>query len=1487
MIVSYKTQIEDEGWNLPVADGATSGTTGKGLKMEAIAISLLDLNGLDVHMEYKAYVENAGWMPLQTDGGIAGTVGLGWKLEALRIRLTGIDAKKYSIKYRVHVENIGWQLWCKDDETAGTEGLALRAEAIEIRLELIKNDVVVVVPNDPAIDPTKQIITDIPPGTNLCASYSTHIEDHGWGADVTDGRLSGRVGQGLRIEAIRITLLNIGDLDLSVSYQSQVENLGVLPTVWNGATSGTTDQGLRLEAFIINLTGADADKYSIWYRVHVQNEAWQEWRRDGEIAGTIEESLRAEAIQIIITLKSDNLIRTQGEAPLISLNYRAHIQNLGWQVWVKNGMKSGTTGLGLRMEALEIKLSSLDSLGLGVEYRTHVENVGWQEWLADGKTSGTTGLSLRVEAIEIRLTGVDAVNYTIKYRGHIENEGWTGWKKNGETLGTTEQALRAEAISIVLIKNENLNIVITNEIKNKAPYLQVWASEFPKADVLLHDMRLETYVLNPKLTIGINKTSGFTFTIDPTHPGYNSLRKMYTTIYVYEIHSNMEKKSKFEGRILTDTEDFNKMRSVTCEGELSYLLDSTQRPATYENVTPEQWLTMVLDNHNMAVTPEKRIHMGICTMVGDGSGLLLSTSYRTHIENQSWLTWVKNGERSGTIGDALRMEALELKLESIGALGLGVTYRASVENQGWGAWVADGATAGTVGLGLRLEALEIKLTGADAIKYSVQYRVHVQNQGWQDWKQDGETAGTVGLFLQAEAIVIIIVAKSDTDNTLKDSLFRENDYISTYELIKTTMLDVLGGVLVIERIGSLKFMNYLENYGSTSPQPIEFGVNLLDYSKVADASGIITALIPVGKEIDGRKLDISSVNSDSDFIYNEVAVNEYGWIFGIMEWPKVDNAVVLLELGKNHLETKIKEGLSLELTAIDLNKINVDIKALEVGDMVPCISKPHGIDTFLSVSQKDEHPNNPESDRITLGGVVQSLTDRIAGPLGGGITGIQMANMTANGVKNMEFVSNELSFLIKLTNETVAENETVLNETVFNMSAFEIDLVAKQTQITEIQTDLDAAELKITPTAIVLTVTSSTTYINDLSEKITESEASTIAQTAENVRIGFNGINNNIQFDSEGIIVNQGNYRIIEVDGPTINIGTARNSIIDECFETLEKGAYNYSYDDYAVTSSSLWNITGSPRISFMRGADEIFQENNVAVTSLNYVDIIPASTEVYVLQGQKYSASIFATPHYKRNSVGAQITAILKCEIYNNDNAKIATYTKTETLTTSFVANPFAFTNTNPEKRLSISFSAPTGSTRVKITLLSASSSQWVVFSGLAFTNTLRPVAFIRSYRLNIGVAENKIDLLESKMDSFIGSVNAFATLLTPENWLVCNGAAINRTTYSVLFGKIGTTFGIGNGSTTYNLPDLRGEFIRGNDDSRGVDSGRVFGSSQDDGLESHAHVQNLGSAWSTAPAAAGSGVIGNANSSTTQATGGTETRPRNVSLRYYIKYQ
>ena len=169
-------------------------------------------------------------------------------------------------------------------------------------------------------------------------------------------------------------------------------------------------------------------------------------------------------------------------------------------------------------------------------------------------------------------------------------------------------------------------------------------------------------------------------------------------------------------------------------------------------------------------------------------------------------------------------------------------------------------------------------------------------------------------------------------------------------------------------------------------------------------------------------------------------------------------------------------------------------------------------------------------------------------------------------------------------------------------------------------------------------------------------------------------------------------------------------------------------------------------------------------------------------------------------------------------------------------------------------------------------------------------------------------------------GSVHMMATTTAPSGYLKCNGTAISRSTYAALFAIIGTAHGAGDGSSTFNVPDLRGEFVRGWDDGRGIDSGRNFGTAQSDQNEQHnhsatstasvtdpGHFHNLlynngsfgGSSGAVTPRGDNTpttpGIDNRISTKTTGITvststtvanqGGNEARPRNIAMMYVIK--
>ena len=181
------------------------------------------------------------------------------------------------------------------------------------------------------------------------------------------------------------------------------------------------------------------------------------------------------------------------------------------------------------------------------------------------------------------------------------------------------------------------------------------------------------------------------------------------------------------------------------------------------------------------------------------------------------------------------------------------------------------------------------------------------------------------------------------------------------------------------------------------------------------------------------------------------------------------------------------------------------------------------------------------------------------------------------------------------------------------------------------------------------------------------------------------------------------------------------------------------------------------------------------------------------------------------------------------------------------------------------------------------------VAFQPWVDTSSSPPVKKIRNGSNTAWITEGILDPAGFSPSGIpTGQVIYVATSAAPTGYLKANGAAVSRTTYATLFAAIGTTFGVGDGATTFNVPDLRGEFVRGWDDSRGVDSGRSFGTAQSDEFKSHQHTWNYyqgihltGTTGNTCPAANQGSVDRD-----TGLTGGTETRPRNVALLACIKF-
>lgn len=231
------------------------------------------------------------------------------------------------------------------------------------------------------------------------------------------------------------------------------------------------------------------------------------------------------------------------------------------------------------------------------------------------------------------------------------------------------------------------------------------------------------------------------------------------------------------------------------------------------------------------------------------------------------------------------------------------------------------------------------------------------------------------------------------------------------------------------------------------------------------------------------------------------------------------------------------------------------------------------------------------------------------------------------------------------------------------------------------------------------------------------------------------------------------------------------------------------------------------------------------------------------------------------------------------------------------------------------------TSSTAIKLTTAYAAGTKIVLaqndpagtfFDPVLRAQNLADVPDKEAARDNLGVyGKADVDALVTRVPS--GTVAHFAGIAAPTGWMKANGAAISRTAYAALFAAIGTAYGPGDGFTTFNLPDLRGEFIRGWDDGRGVDSGRAIATWQGSQNQEHSHDGIAETAGRHGHPYISDGILdftqpgyqvrdinptgsdknqltGPAGDHTHKlkiyASGGAEARPRNVAMLAIIKY-
>lgn len=385
-----------------------------------------------------------------------------------------------------------------------------------------------------------------------------------------------------------------------------------------------------------------------------------------------------------------------------------------------------------------------------------------------------------------------------------------------------------------------------------------------------------------------------------------------------------------------------------------------------------------------------------------------------------------------------------------------------------------------------------------------------------------------------------------------DSLYRFSNYETTWETVNDKLIDRLGGYIRTRHVDGVKYIDYVETPGNISTQTIRFGENLLDFVKHTQGADVATAIIPLGirdAETDVR-LTIASVNGGLDYVYDADAVALYGWIFRTVEYDDVTLPENLMTRGYSELAVQKLLNITLELSAVDLSMLGVEVDSIKLGDSIRVISEPHNVDEWMIISKLDIDIEDAAKTKITLGSTRRSLTD---------------------------------------------ETTDRLNGIVEKVTKIESDYVIGD-QIRDVKNDVLSLDSKITQTAENIRIDVDRDFVSKGNFDIyQESVSSSFTQTAADITLAFNKVQGNVNTVDGKVDANQlmlETYIRFDEDG--IELGKSGSPFISKLSNT--ELAFLQNGQKVAYISNNKLYITDA----------EVNNKLTIGKPSNGYFDFIP-----------------------------------------------------------------------------------------------------------------------------------------------------------------------------------------------------------------------------------------------------------------------------------------
>lgn len=504
----------------------------------------------------------------------------------------------------------------------------------------------------------------------------------------------------------------------------------------------------------------------------------------------------------------------------------------------------------------------------------------------------------------------------------------------------------------------------------------VWDTKACIYDPTGEDLRTTaTLLISPTLTREAGKAGSFEFTLPLGNVAHSALQKLKTIVEVEQ-----DGKILWRGRVMSHEMDFYLRQKVYCEGELAYFNDSSLVPYKYNDISIKEFLANVVSNHNRQTDRYKRFTLGTVNVFENGPQESFQTVYmrgcvaKYHRDSDDEVDyWLEDAD-----GRWLCDTSSDDDLPA-GYINGGSVIRI-VSNDCRDPSSPSYVTTYTVERNVAYK--NGNFYSLSTVQKDSKYIYTVDTTPLAGWRLTDD--GAIQLYNPSTGRWSVCTGYylHDFDASTNEALdFGDGkNFGTTWDILQSELTDVYGGYFAVRYSddGETRYLDYLADDGitETNPQPVEFGVNMLDLTNYVKAEDIVTRVIAVGYKSKGWWI-FKSTKTISQTAYDFEAQKVYGIITKVIVLDgKASTNQKLLDAANEELrrcQQRYLEGI--EVSAVDLHDAGIDVERLGWMKKTRVISKPHGLDTLLLLSKVVEPLDAPDKKKFTFGTSFYSISD--------------------------------------------------------------------------------------------------------------------------------------------------------------------------------------------------------------------------------------------------------------------------------------------------------------------------------------------------------------------------------------------------------------------------------------------------------------------------------------------------------------------------------